>query len=160
MFKACKTAACPIDSMGTKPYRRPYNSFLWEKTSRCSQTAPLVFLTQSMVQGKVYCPSNIGRGKIVGMQYGMPSPLMGLGHKKPWGNLCQGGMWGECQDKARTCLLLRTRRDFLPQSLCNKCQSCLPQVLCLPGVSKGLSLYYVVTWRCHLGLFLGKQTSL
>lgn len=67
--------------------------------------------------------------------------------------ICQGGMWGECQVEACTCLLLRTRRDFLPQSVCSKCQSCLPQFLCLVGISKGLSLYYVVTWRCHLGFF-------
>lgn len=35
MFKACKTAACPIDSMGTKAYHGPVEAchpFLGEKT--------------------------------------------------------------------------------------------------------------------------------
>lgn len=74
-------------------------SFLRRKnTNWCSQTVThLVFLTQSIVQGKVYCPFNTGRGKIPGMQCGMPSPLLWLGHKNPWGNLyvreeCEGNV--------------------------------------------------------------------
>lgn len=36
------------------------------------------------------CPSNIGRGKILGMRCGMPSLSMGLGYENPWGNLYVG----------------------------------------------------------------------
>lgn len=50
--------------------------------------------------------------------------------------VCHQGMRGKIQGKEGSCLLLKTRRDVLPQSVCSTCQSCLPQVLCLPGISK------------------------
>lgn len=125
--------------------------------------AKRVFLTQPRLLWKVYCPFKVERkntGRADRDFLKVPRVLLGVGHEISWGNLY---VIKECEGKfkVKKAAVCYWRQEGMA---CPKVFAAHVKVVFLRYSAylvyqTDLSLCYIITQRCHSGLFLGKQTS-
>lgn len=116
----------------------------------------MVFITKPGVLWKVDCPFKLERGKLLGTQTGIfltcPDFFWDLAMKSPTKACMPPKNLRKIQDKKGSWLLLKERRVVLPQSTYST--SKLSSSVLYLVHQKDLSLCYIITQRCHSGLFI------
>lgn len=157
--KVCKIGACPLCCMGTKIWHNQL------KFTTHSYRNPNSIITRSCYDdashtawGAVESPFKLERGKILGTQTGIfsmcPDFFWDLAMKSLTKTCVSPKNLRKIQGKKGSCLLLRKEGLSCPKVFAARVKTVFLRYSAYLAHQKDLSLCYIITQRCHSGLFI------